>query len=136
MHTRPPNRHDAAFSLLEWILVLGILSLAAFTILPSFRKTRDAIAIERTVRCLEKCETAIHFILNTRPDATNRLAVTLSMIDDAFGDTNLSHRVSPPAWPPQADLATFRPQKDSPTVDVRLRSGVTTVSTEDGATPR
>ena len=125
------------FSLLEIILVLCIIALAAVTILPSITQAREGIAIEKTAQSLERCETAIHFILKEKTLATNRADISIAILNQAFEDTNLCLRVSAPIWPPEADLNSFNPQtKDSATMDVILKSGTITVTVEDISSPR
>jgi len=127
----------APFSLLEGVLIISITALAIATILPSVRLTREAIAVERAARCLEKSETAIKFILAIDPTVTNRLEISLDMIENAFANTNLSSRISPPAWPPEAVLESFNPGNNgSPTINVRLKTGETKISSDDIAMPR
>lgn len=123
-------------SRLERMLVIGIIALAVATILPSVRLTREAVAVERAARCLEKSEAAITFILKNDPTVTNRSAISLDMIDKAFADTNLSAHTSPPAWPEEAVRDSFNPGKNGdPTISVQLKAGGKTVSIDDIAIP-
>lgn len=131
------QKRKSPLTLLELVLILSIGALATATILPSIRLTREAIAIERAARCLEKTETAIGFILKTNTTVTNRQSISLAMIDEAFANTNLSSRISAPVWPPEAILDSFDPEgSGGPTIDVRLKDGETKVSADDIATPR
>lgn len=125
------------FSLLEFILLLGIVVLGVVTVLPSIRKIQEGIAIEKTARSLESCSMAISFILKEGTLATNQTDISIAMLDQAFTNTNLSSTVRPPSWPPEADLTSFSPQKSgSPTMNVNLKSGVRTVTADDITSPR
>ena len=137
MLTQESSRGCAGFSLLEIILILCIIALFLVTTLPSINQTREGIAIEKTARSLEQCEMAILFILKDGILATNRADISIAILNQAFADTNLSSRVSTPIWPPEADLNSFNPQtKDSPTMNVILKSGTKTVTIEDISSPR
>lgn len=132
MPTKDQSCGPLGFSLLEFILFLGILVLGIVTILPSIRKTQEGIAIEKTARGLESCSMAIPFILKEGTLTTNRTEISIAMLNQAFTNTNLSSKVRAPNWPPEADLASFSPQKTgSPTMNVHLKSGVKTVTTDD-----
>lgn len=137
MINQEKSRGCAGFSLLEIALILGIIALAVVTTLPSITHTQEGIAIEKTARGLERCEMAIHFILKDGRLATNRADISIAILNQAFGDTNLSARVNPPVWPPEADLNSFNPQTTgSSTLDVIFKSGRRTVSIEDITSPR
>lgn len=134
---RQKRKSKSPISLLELVLIISIVALAIATILPSVRLTREAIAVERAARCLEKSETAIRYILATDPAVTNRLAISLDMIGIAFADTNLSSRISPPDWPAETILDSFNPgENGNPTINVLLKAGETEISIDDLSSPR
>lgn len=136
----PTDNHSSGqfgFSFLELILLLGIIALAIVTLRPSIQKTLEGIAIEKAARGLESCMTAIPFILKEGTLATNRADITIATLTQAFTNTNLSSKVPPPLWPPEADLASFNPQETgSPTLNVKLKSGIRTVTVDDISSPR
>lgn len=131
------RKRKPPISLLELTLVISIMAVATLTILPSVRLTREAIAIERAAQCLEKSEAVIAFILTNDATLTNRLDISLEMIANAFGNTNLSAHISPIVWPAEAVLSSFNSgENGNPTINVRLKSGETTVSIDDISSPR
>ena len=137
MRTEDHSCGNLGFSLLESILVLCIIALGIVTILPSIRKVQEGIAVDKAARGLESSLTAINFILKDGTLATNRTDISIATIYQAFANTNLSSKVKPPHWPPEADLASFSPQKlGYPTINVKLKSGTRTVTVDDITSPQ
>lgn len=131
------KRHaSSGISLLEIILILCIVALAAATILPSVRKTREAIAVERTARSLEYCDDAIIRILKRQSPVTNREDIAMWMINKAFRAPEV-----PPLWPREADMASFDPTPtNGPTINLKFVYGIHTnivkVTVDDATSPR
>jgi len=137
MKTQEKSCRKNGFSLLEIILIVGIIALTLATILPSLHRSHEGIAVEKTARSLERCIDGIHFILKDGTLTTNRADITIAMLNEAFTNSNLASRIQAPIWPPEADLNSFNPQaSNGPTINVVLKSGTRTVTAEDISSPR
>jgi type II secretory pathway pseudopilin PulG len=136
MNSRKTRHAVAGASLLEFLLILSIIALAAATILPSIRKTREAIAVERTARALEYCNDAISRILKNQSPVTNREDIAIWMINKAFRPPEV-----PPVWPREADMASFDPTPtNGPTIHLKFvygpRTNIVKVTVDDATSPR
>lgn len=133
MNASAPAVPNAGFSLLEAILLLGIVVLAAATLVPMFRQAQEGVVVEKTALELKYCNDAVLRILKERSPVTNRADMTYGMITNALASWD-----KPPfAWPPEVDLASFDgTSTNGPSVGVRLKSGVRIVTSEDIAVPR
>lgn len=136
MHFRKSRPAAAGASLLEFLLILCIVALAAATLLPSFRKTREAVAVERTARALEYCNDAISRILKSQSPVTNREDIAIWMINKAFRPPEV-----PPVWPREADMESFDPTPtNGPTINLKFvygpRTNIVKVTVDDASSPR
>ncbi|MGI5869140.1 MAG: hypothetical protein ACOX9C_06845 [Kiritimatiellia bacterium] len=128
-----PTDRNAGFSLLVAVLLVAIVVLAVATVLPLLRKAQEGVAVEKTAIQLKYCNDAVHRILKERSPVTNRADMTYGIITNALA----SWGKPPFAWPPEVDLATFdATSTNGPSVGVRLKSGVRTVTSQDVTVPQ
>lgn len=136
MNARNAPPSQSGISLLEVVLILCIVALAATTLLPAIRKTREAIAVERTARALESCHDAIDRILKSQSPVTNREDIAIWMINKAFRPPEV-----PPAWPREADMDSFDPTPtNGPSINLKFvygaRTNIVKVTVDDATSPR
>lgn len=133
MNASAPADPNAGFSLLEVVLLVGIVVLAAATLVPMFRQAQEGVVVEKTAIQLKYCNDAVLRMLRERSPVTNRADITYGMITNALAGWG-----KPPfAWPVEADLASFDgTSTNGPSVGVRLKSGVRIVTSDDIAVPR
>lgn len=134
MNDTVPAVRSAGFSMLEAVLIVGIVVLATATLLPLFRKAQEGVVVDKTAIQLKYCNDAVlRMLKDRRSHLTNRADVTYGMITNALASWD-----KPPfAWPPEVDLASFdATSTNGPSVGVRLRSGVRIVTIDDLSVPR
>ena len=88
-------------TLLELLLLVGIVAAGWFAFVPDVRRVRNAVRADRTALELARCENAIRRLERL---GTNRTDVTLAMIDDWLVS---EAGEKPLAWPEGADPNTF-----------------------------
>ena len=133
MSASVPAVRNAGFSLLEVVLIVGIVVLAAATLLPMFRKAQEGVVVEKTALELKYCNDAVLRVLKERNPVTNRSDITYGIITNALAKWN-----KPPfTWPSAVDLASFdATSTNGPSVGVRLKSGVRIVTSDEITVPR
>lgn len=119
------NPHQAGFSLLEWVTCIAIAVLAAATLLPLIRQTREAIQIEETAQQLSYCMDAISWLLRENNDVTQRQCITYTLVTNGLARWNRP----PLKWPKNVDLSSLILTNESgPTVNLNLPSGTQTIT--------
>ena len=127
---KPKSTHgrDGGISFLELFIIFCIAVLAIATIYPPIAKVKEAVLVETAARELDHSMLAIKDIVKAQSPVTNATEITLDMIGDTLYSSGKRHLV----WPKEVDLSTFRVDaSNAPTVNVRLKSGVRTVTLDD-----
>ena len=133
MNQQEKPASKSGLSLLEFLLILGILVLAFVTIAPSFIKAKESIAVERAARALAACSDVVNRIIAEQQVSTNRTPITLKMVETSLGKTG----GTPPIWPPEADLSSFSANASNDlSIVVKLQSGRRTVTLDDISSPQ
>ena len=133
MNPQEKPASKSGLSLLEFLLILGILVLAVATIAPSVIKAKEAIAVERAARALASCSDPVGRIITEQQVATNRTPINLKMVEVALGKKGST----PPIWPPEADLSLFSANASNDlSIVITLQSGRRTVTLDDISWPQ
>ena len=102
-------KNRAGISTLEFVMIVAALAITALSVVPTYRKSRDAIAVERTARILE------YFNVSWKGDDTA---------------TNVVNA----AWPDRVLIETFEHDTtNGASVEVLLREGKRRVTAADSA---
>lgn len=133
MHSPEKPASKSGLSLLEFLLILGILVLSVATIAPSVIKAKESIAVERSARALASCSDAVKRIIAEQLVATNQTPITLKMVEASLKKAGST----PPIWPPEADLSSFSADASNDlSIVVMLQSGQRTVTLDDISSPQ